>query len=151
MKAIIRSAPDKAGNKAVYFAVNDGEEMNSMVKYLSDGWVNTEIRRIVNVDRVHEGILKRCSVGSENEQINLRWYFNQQPELGGSKMKLDEMKLKDIKFQLDNLAEVYYTTSVPEIKERNRGFCQGIAFVLGKLGYGVDWDDGVATIVKEGE
>ena len=78
MTHIIRSVPDSAGNKAIYFAVNDGEEMNRMVKYLSDGWVNTEIRRIVNVDRVHEGILKRCSVGSRNEQINLKWYFDRQ-------------------------------------------------------------------------
>ena len=66
-------------------------------------------------------------------------------------MKLDEMKLKDIKFRLDTLAEVFYTTSNPEIKECNRGFCQGVAFVLGKLGYDVYWDDGVATIVEEGE
>lgn len=82
MASIIKAVPDKAGNNAVYFAVRNEEEMNRMMKYLSDGWVNIEVREIVNVDRVHEGILKRCSVGSKNEQINLRWYFNQQPECG---------------------------------------------------------------------
>lgn len=62
---------------------------------------------------------------------------------------LNEMKIKDIERQLDSLAGVYYDTRNREIKERNRGYCQGIAFMLEKIGYAVEWDNGKATVVKD--
>ena len=62
---------------------------------------------------------------------------------------LNEMKIKDIERQLTSLADVYFETRNAEVKERNRGYCQGIAFVLHKIGYAVEWDNGKATVVKE--
>lgn len=62
---------------------------------------------------------------------------------------LNEKQIKDIERQLDSLADVYYDSRNPEIKERNRGYCQGIAFVLGKLGFSIEWDNGKATVVKD--
>ena len=61
---------------------------------------------------------------------------------------LNEMQIKDIERQLTDLADVYFETRNREVKERNRGNCQGIAFVLHKLGYTVEWDHGKATVVE---
>ena len=62
---------------------------------------------------------------------------------------LNEMKIKDIERQLTAMADVYYDSRNGEVKERCRGYCQGMAFVLGKIGYAVEWDNGKATIVKD--
>lgn len=62
---------------------------------------------------------------------------------------LNEKQIKDIERQLDSIAGVYYDTRNNEVKERNRGYCQGIAFVLAKIGYSVEWDNGKATIVED--
>ena len=62
---------------------------------------------------------------------------------------LNERQVKDIERQLNSLADVYYDTRNREIKERNRGYCQGIAFVLSEIGYYVEWDNGKATVVKD--
>lgn len=61
---------------------------------------------------------------------------------------LDEKKIKAIERQLTDLAGTYYETRNREVKERNRGYCQGIAFVLAEIGYSVEWDNGKATIVE---
>ena len=63
---------------------------------------------------------------------------------------LNEKQIKNIEFQLNSLAEVYYDTRNGEVKERNRGYCQGIAFVLSQIGYAVEWENGKSTIVNEG-
>ena len=62
---------------------------------------------------------------------------------------LNEMKVEVIEAKLNHLADVYYTASNPEIKGLNKGYCQGIAFVLGQIGYSIEWDNGKAIIVKE--
>lgn len=63
---------------------------------------------------------------------------------------LDERQVKDIERKLNDLADDYYDTRNREVKERHRGYLQGIAFVLGKLGYSVLWNDGVATVEYDG-
>ena len=62
---------------------------------------------------------------------------------------LDERKVKTIERQLNSLAEVYYDTRNAEVKERNRGYCQGIAFVLSEIGYSIEWEDRKAHVVKD--
>ena len=62
---------------------------------------------------------------------------------------LDGKQIKDIERQLNSLAEVYYDTRNREVKERNRGYCQGIAFMLGKIGYRIEWDNGRATVIED--
>ena len=62
---------------------------------------------------------------------------------------LNEMKVKEIERQLDSLAAVYYETRNREIKERNRGYCQGIGFMLEQIGYRIEWDNGKSTVVKD--
>ena len=62
---------------------------------------------------------------------------------------LTETQIKDIERQLTNAADLYYTTRNDTVKERNRGFCHGIAAVLDKIGYDIEWDDGKATLVKD--
>lgn len=62
-------------------------------------------------------------------------------------MKMDEKKIKAIERQLNSIADVYYSTYNNEVKERNRGYCQGIDYVLSMLGYAIEWNDGKATVV----
>ena len=62
---------------------------------------------------------------------------------------LSEAKVKEIESKLNVLADVYYTATNREIKELNRGYCQGIAFVLEQIGYSVEWNNGKATIVED--
>lgn len=62
---------------------------------------------------------------------------------------LSEAKVKEIESKLNGLADAYYTATNREIKELNRGYCQGIAFVLEQVGYAVEWDNGKAIIVRE--
>ena len=62
---------------------------------------------------------------------------------------LTEMQIKDIERQLNNSADLYYSTRRETIKERNRGYCQGIDFLLSKLGYSIIWEDGKAHIEQD--
>ena len=61
---------------------------------------------------------------------------------------LSEKDLKRIKFKLDACSEVYSSTELAELVERNRGYCQGVAFVLDLLGYSMQWDNGKVIIVN---
>ena len=61
---------------------------------------------------------------------------------------LTEKQVKDFERQLTSLADVYYNSRNAEVKERNRGYCQGMAYVLAALGYAVEWDNGKATVVE---
>lgn len=62
---------------------------------------------------------------------------------------LNEKQVNDIERQLNSLADVYYDTRNMEIKERNRGYCQGIGFLLEKIGYRIEWDDGKARVIAD--
>ena len=62
---------------------------------------------------------------------------------------LTDKQVKDFERQLTSLADVYYNSRNGEVKERNRGYCQGMAYVLAALGYVVAWDNGKAYIVKD--
>ena len=62
---------------------------------------------------------------------------------------LNERQIKDVEERLNAVADVYYSTHNRGIKESNRGYCQGIAYMLSKIGYAVEWDNGKATLVKE--
>ena len=62
---------------------------------------------------------------------------------------LNERQIKTIETQLNHLAKVYYDTRNGEVKERNRGYCQGIGFVLSEIGYAIEWDNERAKVVKE--
>ena len=61
---------------------------------------------------------------------------------------LTEKDLKIIKDKLDYCSEEYLKTERADLVGRYTGYCQGIAFVLDKLGYSVEWDNGKAIIVK---
>lgn len=62
---------------------------------------------------------------------------------------LDEMAIKKIENKLNDMSETYYDSRNLEVKERSRGYCQGIAFALYEVGYVVEWCGGKATIVKD--
>ena len=62
---------------------------------------------------------------------------------------LNEKMVSEIERQLNHSSELYYTTHNGEIKERNRGYCQGIDAVLSMIGYYIVWDNGKATVVKD--
>ena len=61
---------------------------------------------------------------------------------------LNEKDIKTIEEKLNNCSDTFYKTQNVGLKELNRGYCQGIAFVLEKLGYSVEWDNGKAIIVE---
>lgn len=62
---------------------------------------------------------------------------------------LNEKMVEAIERRLNDCSEVYYDSRNREVKERNRGYCQGIAFVLSEIGYYIEWDNGKATVVKD--
>jgi hypothetical protein len=63
---------------------------------------------------------------------------------------LNDKDIKTIEKKLNNCSDIFFKTQNIGLKELNRGNCQGIAFVLEKLGYSVEWDDGKAVIVYNG-
>lgn len=67
----------------------------------------------------------------------------------GWDIMLNGTQIKTIEGQLNSLADVFYDTRNNEVKERNRGYCQGIAFVLAEIDYSIEWEDRKAHIVKE--
>lgn len=62
---------------------------------------------------------------------------------------LNERQVKSIESKLNLCADVYYDTCNETVKESNRGWCQGIDFMLSMLGYRIVWDDRKATVVKD--
>ena len=62
---------------------------------------------------------------------------------------MDTKTIKEIEFKLNVFADVYYKSLNREVKELNRGYCQGVAFVLEQIGYRVEWDNGKATVVRD--
>ena len=62
---------------------------------------------------------------------------------------LNEQQVKHIEQKLTDIAADYEDSRNREVKERCRGYCQGIAFTLAVIGYAVEWDNGKATVVKE--
>lgn len=62
---------------------------------------------------------------------------------------LSREQIEDIELKLTSCADVYYDTSNSEKKELNRGYCQGVAFILEKIGYSVEWDNGKAIVVDD--
>ena len=72
-KATTTSKPD-------YFAVETPKGLNRHIENLKKGgWMNIEPKTITVHDPHIEGVLKRCSLGSERERANLQAYFNEQP------------------------------------------------------------------------
>lgn len=62
-----------------YFAVETPHGTERHVAALNKGgWLQIEPRTITKRDRHIEGILKRCSIGSERERANLQAYYNEQ-------------------------------------------------------------------------
>ena len=95
--------------------------------------------------------------------VNGRWNSNQQMTLREARAEVDKLKeeankpqtvpldrktLDRITETLSMMAQNYYEANKPEDKERHRGYCQGMAYVLERIGYAVEWDDGKATIVE---
>lgn len=60
---------------------------------------------------------------------------------------LNEKQVKNIERKLTDLATDYEDSRNQCFREHCRGYCQGIAFMLAKLGYDIEWDDGKATLV----
>lgn len=62
-----------------YFGVSTP---NGVVRHIENlrkgGWLNIEPRRVAKYDSHIEGVLKRCSIGSERERANLQAYYNEQ-------------------------------------------------------------------------
>lgn len=61
---------------------------------------------------------------------------------------LDEKKMRDIEWKLNSCGELYFKTEREVIKEYNRGYCQGIAFVLEKIGFEIEWENEKVKIIK---
>ena len=58
-------------------------------------------------------------------------------------------QIKDIERKLNELAEDDKDFDGSVFNNRFRAYAQGIAFVLSKIGYSVEWDNGKATVVKD--
>ena len=61
---------------------------------------------------------------------------------------LSNNDIQIIEQKLNTVADNYHATSNKASKELNRGYAQGMAFVLASIGYDVHWDNGKATIDK---
>lgn len=62
---------------------------------------------------------------------------------------INEKIVKETEWKLNACGNMYYNTHNEKIKEYNRGYCQGIAFVLEQIGYRIEWDNGKAIVVKD--
>lgn len=72
-------AKASAMQPAEYFAAETELNAKEIREMLDDtGWTNIEIREITKRDNHIEGILKRCSLGSDRERANLQILFNEQ-------------------------------------------------------------------------
>ena len=66
-------------------------------------------------------------------------------------MTLSKTEVKMIEAKLNTSADAYYAASNAKERELNRGYCQGIAYILGLVGYSVEWDNGKAYVVNDAE
>ena len=64
-------------------------------------------------------------------------------------MEINIKTIKEIEFKLSSCADVISTGVNERVKENNRGYCQGAAFVLEQLGYRIAWDNNKAYVVKD--
>lgn len=64
---------------------------------------------------------------------------------------LNERQIEFIERKLTDFGADFADAANREIKERCRGYCQGVAYVLSEIGYSVEWDNGRAHIVKDSE
>ena len=62
---------------------------------------------------------------------------------------LNEKQVSAIETKLNGLAADYYDARNREVKERNRGYCQGIGYLLEQIGYRIEWDDGKARVIAD--
>ena len=77
MKYIIKANASCLAN-ADYFPVDDNNK-DAMIKNLEEtGWKWIECREIVKHDKQLEGVIKRCSLGSKAQRLNLQALFNYQ-------------------------------------------------------------------------
>lgn len=61
---------------------------------------------------------------------------------------LNERQIKFIEAKLTDFATEYEDSRNREFKERCRGYCHGVTYVLSEIGYSVIWNNGKATIEK---
>lgn len=63
-----------------YFAAADETQLHDLVCFLKDDWERVEWKKITKRENQLEGFIRRCSLGSERQRINLQTYYNAQPE-----------------------------------------------------------------------
>lgn len=63
-------------------------------------------------------------------------------------MSISKDTIRDIERKLTCTAEDYEAAHNMASKERLRGYCQGIGYVLEQIGFRVEWDNGKAYIVE---
>lgn len=77
MKYIIKAYASKLANPD-YFPV-DEDDRDKMLSYLNGtGWIWIECREIKKHDKLLEGVIKRCAMGSNAQRRNLRALYNYQ-------------------------------------------------------------------------
>lgn len=60
---------------------------------------------------------------------------------------LNERQIKEIERKLNELAQDDESYDGSVMNNRFRAYAQGIAFMLGQIGYMVEWNDGKAKVV----
>ena len=61
---------------------------------------------------------------------------------------LDEKTINAIERKLEQVGGIFYSTQSETKREWAQGYCQGVAYVLDKLGYDVTWDDAHNVTLK---
>ena len=61
---------------------------------------------------------------------------------------MDEKKIKTVEEYLNHCGELYFHTFNREVKERNRGCCEAVGFMLSLFGYDIEWKNEKASVVK---
>ena len=78
---VIKANATKRANADYFAAETKVQAMELKAMLEAAEWMNIEIKEIKKRDSKVEGVLKRCSLGSENERRNLRILFNEQEEV----------------------------------------------------------------------
>ena len=62
---------------------------------------------------------------------------------------LNDVQIKDLEWKLSDIAKDYEDCDNRETEIRLRAYAQGMAYVLAKVGYLVEWDGNKAKVVKD--
>ena len=77
IRFIIKATPTPT-SRPDYYAAADESSLREMTSFLRDDWHRVEWREVTDRNDQLEAFLRKCSLGSERQRVNLQTYYNMQ-------------------------------------------------------------------------